>query len=279
MIIQHNISAIFAQRTLNQTDGLLQKNLEKLSSGFRINSAADDAAGLAISETMRSKINGMKVATRNTQDAISLIQVAEGAFIEVTSMIQRLRELAVQSSNGTYTSSDRSKIQVEVNQLLSEMNRVGSVTQFNGLQILSGVGGASMTFHVGADYDDTIGISISTMSSAKLGITELDSRISGNIGIQTSEGASSAISMLDNALASINTQRANLGAFQNRLEHTLTNLGISQENMQAAESRIRDLDMATEISDYTKNQIISQAGIAMLAQANLKPQSILKLLQ
>jgi flagellin len=244
------------------------KNLEKLSSGYRINRAADDAAGLAVSEKMRTQVNGLAQARRNALDGVSLIQTAEAAMHEMHTMLQRMRVLAVQTSNGTYTSKDRVLVQTEVDQLIDEIDRLASATQFNELQILKMNG--SIRFHIGANKDEVMSVNIGELSSSGIGIKGLS--------ISTITKAESAMSVLTSAINSISTKRAKLGALQNRLDHTLNALGIAYENMAASESRIRDLDMAREMMDFTKNQILLQAGTSMLAQANQIPQSVLALL-
>ncbi|MBQ4496671.1 MAG: flagellin [Spirochaetaceae bacterium] len=286
MVINHNISAMFANRTLGQTNDSSQKAMEKLSSGYRINRAGDDASGLAVSEKMRAQIRGLNKASENAQNAISFIQTTEGYLQETTDIVQRIRELAVQSANGIYTAEDRMQIQVEVSQLVAEVDRIASTAQFNGLNMLTGryakengdntVTG-SMWFHIGANMDQRTQAFIGTMTATALGIRTL-----GNeeiISLETPDDANRAINTLDEALKRINKQRADLGAYQNRLEHTIVGLDIGAENLQAAESRIRDTDMAELMVEHTKNQVLTQSGLAMLAQANQQPQSILGLLQ
>ncbi|BDU51074.1 flagellin N-terminal helical domain-containing protein [Haliovirga abyssi] len=272
MIINHNISAMNSYRNLTNSEGTIAKSLEKLSSGLRINRAGDDAAGLAISEKMRGQINGLNMAERNSQDSISLIQTAEGALNETHSILQRMRELSVQSANDTNTSSDRDMIQLEVNQLVSEVNRIGETTQFNGMNLLSGsYSTTGLSFHVGANASQTVTLNISSMRASALGIS--------SISVSSQTAANSAITTIDTAITSVSTQRASFGAMQNRLEHTINNLGTASENLQAAESRIRDVDMSKEMVNYSKESIISQSGTAMLAQANSMPQSVLNLLK
>lgn len=274
MIINHNLSAINANRNLGINDTSMNKSLEKLSSGFRINRAADDAAGLAISEKMRGQINGLNQASRNAQDGISMIQTAEGALNETHAILQRMRELAIQSSNDTNTDADRSQIQSEVVQLQSEIDRIGSTTQFNTKSLLNGgMNTTAAIFQIGANAAQTISLKISDMRSAALKVDNAN-----GVKMSTQATAQASIAKLDAALSSVSTQRANLGAVQNRLEHTIANLNVASENLNAAESRIRDVDMATEMSSFTKQQVLQQAGTAMLAQANQKPQSVLKLL-
>jgi len=269
MIINHNIAALNTIRQLSINATNTQKSLEKLSSGLRINSAADDAAGLAISEKMRGQIRGLDMAQKNAQDGISLIQTAEGALNETHAILQRMRELAVQSANDTNTNEDRTQLQAEVNQLLSEIDRISTDTQFNTMTLLDG--NFSATLQIGANQGQQIAFNIGTMSSSGLSLSGLD--------ISTQTGADAAIASLDDAINTVSTQRANLGALQNRLEHTINNLGTSSQNLTAAESRIRDVDMAKEMAEFTKNNILNQAAQAMLAQANQLPQGVLQLLR
>jgi flagellin len=279
MIINHNLSAIYAHRQLKFIDWDVNKNIEKLSSGLRINRAGDDASGLAVSEKMRSQIRGLKQAARNAEDGISFIQTAEGYLQEQQDILQRLRELAIQASNGIYTSEDRLQIQVEVSSLIDEIDRVASSAQFNTMNMLTGrfanpaLGGqptASMWFHIGANMDQRERVFIGTMTVAGLGLKELS--------LSTPEKANANIAVIDAALQKISKQRADLGAYQNRLEYTTKGLMVAYENTQAAESRIRDVDMAEEMVSFVKNQILVQSATAMLAQANLKSQSVLTLL-
>ena len=242
--------------------------MEKLSSGFRINRAGDDAAGLAISEKMRAQIRGLKQASRNAQDGISLIQTAEGALNESHAILQRMRELAVQAATDTNTDDDRAELQKEVTALIAELDRIGSDTEFNTKKLLDG--NLTATIHIGANEGQALEISISTMTSTGLGVS--------TVNIATQAGADAAISTIDAGIKLLSTQRSQLGAWQNRLEHTISNLNNAAENLQAAESRIRDLDMAEEIMAFTKNSILQQAATAMLAQANMAPQSVLQLL-
>lgn len=279
MIINHNIMALNAWRSLSQTDSALAKSLEKLSSGMRINRAADDAAGLAISEKMRGQINGLNQAVSNAQNGISLIQTAEGALNETHSILQRMRQLAVQSANDTNTDADRSQIQAEVNQLLLEIDRIANTTQFNTKVLMSGkfsgaTAASGLTFHIGANASQNLVLHIGNMRASALGLT------SGawKLGVTTQSAANYAINKIQSAIDKVSNQRSALGAVQNRLEHTIANLGVAAENMSAAESRIRDVDMAQEMMNFTRNQILIQAGTAMLAQANMAPQAVLKLL-
>ncbi|WP_277998879.1 flagellin [Moorella sulfitireducens] len=270
MRINQNISALNAYRNLTVTNNALTKSMEKLSSGLRINRAADDAAGLAISEKMRGQIRGLNQAIRNAQDGISLIQTAEGALNETHSILQRMRELAVQSANDTNTDEDRAQLQQEISQLLAEIDRIADTTQFNTKNLLNG-SFANAVIHIGANSDQTLTVTIGTMSVSAIGVNGLS--------ISTQTKADDAISTIDTAIKKVSTERSKLGAIQNRLEHTIANLSVASENLSAAESRIRDLDMAQEMVNFTKNQILAQAGTAMLAQANAQPQTVLQLLQ
>ena len=286
MIINHNLSAMFAQRVQNEAAQNVQNDMEKLSSGLRINRAGDDASGLAVSEKMRAQIRGLNQASRNASDGVSFIQTTEGYLQETQDILQRLRELAVQSSNGIYTSQDRQQIQVEVSQLVDEVDRVASQAQFNGINMLTGAFArsegtnkvtASMYFHIGANVDQRVRVYIGTMTAAALGIRGLSD--GKKISLGSPDDANRAIMTFDAALQKVSKQRANLGAYQNRLEFTIKGLNVGAENLQASESRIRDVDMAKEMVKYTKNQILVQAGNAMLAQANQQPQSVLQLLR
>ena len=286
MIINHNLSAMYADRSLRVTQSSLDKNMEKLSSGMRINRAGDDASGLAVSEKMRSQIRGLNQASTNASNGISFIQTAEGYLQESQDIIQRIRELAVQSSNGIYTAEDRMQIQVEVSQLIDEIDSIASHAQFNGMNMLTGrfardsgenVVTASMWFHIGANMDQRERVYIGTMTSKGLGVKNPgDDTI---LSLADPDSANRAIGTLDEALKKVNKQRADLGAYQNRLEHAIRGIDIGAENLQAAESRIRDTNMANEMVSFTKNQILGQAGTAMLDQANQKTQSVLQLLQ
>jgi flagellin len=286
MIINHNLSAMFADRSLKVTQSYLDKNIEKLSSGLRINRAGDDASGLAVSEKLRSQIRGLNQASTNAQNGISFIQTTEGYLQESQDIIHRLRELAVQSANGIYTDEDRMYIQIEVSALIDEVDRIASHAQFNGMNLLTGrfarLGGdnvvtASMWFHIGANMDHREQVFIGTMTAKGLGIRNASDE--SILSLSGMDDANRAIGTLDQAIKIINKQRADLGAYQNRLEHTVRGLDIGAENMQASESRIRDTNMANEMVWYTKNQILSQSGTAMLAQANQRSQSVLQLLQ
>ena len=280
------MSAMFAQRTLGQTNVYTQKNIEKLSSGLRINRAGDDASGLAVSEKMRSQIRGLNRASANAQDGISFIQVTEAFLQETTDVMQRIRELSVQSSNGIYSAEDRMYIQVEVSQLVAEVDRIASHAQFNGMNMLTGrfaretgenTVTASMWFHIGANMDQRVRAYVGTMTAKALGVRDIgDESI---LTIDTPETANRAIGTIDEAIKKINKQRADLGAYQNRLEMSVVGINVAAENLQASESRIRDVDMAKEMVEYTRNQILTQSGTAMLAQANQQTQSVMSLLR
>ena len=286
MIINHNMSAMFAQRTLGQTNVYTQKNIEKLSSGLRINRAGDDASGLAVSEKMRSQIRGLNRASANAQDGISFSRVAEAFLQETTDVMQRIRELSVQSSNGIYSAEDRLYIQVEVSQLVAEVDRIASHAQFNGMNMLTGrfaretgenTVTASMWFHIGANMDQRVRAYVGTMTAKALGVRDIgDESI---LTIDTPETANRAIGTIDEAIKKINKQRADLGAYQNRLEMSVVGINVAAENLQASESRIRDVDMAKEMVEFTRNQILTQSGTAMLAQANQQTQSVMSLLR
>ncbi|MCP5515250.1 MAG: flagellin [Spirochaetales bacterium] len=290
MVINHNLSAMFASRTQKFNNLGIEKNMEKLSSGMRINRAGDDASGLAVSEKMRSQIKGLNRAEQNAQDGISFIQSTEGYLQESQDILQRLRELAIQASNGIYTAEDRMQIQVEVSQLVDEVNRIASHAQFNGLNMMTGrfaretgenVVTASMWLHIGANMDQRERIFIGTMTAQGLGI-QSPSGMPGSatfISLSSPDRANMAIALIDSALQKVNKQRADLGAYQNRLDHAVKGLAVGSENLQAAESRIRDTDMAREMVDFVKNQILIQASTAMLAQANQKSQSVMQLFQ
>ncbi len=283
MIINHNISALYANRVLGERGAETQRSIEKLSSGERITRAAEDAAGLAVSEKMRSQIRGLNQASRNIGDAISFIQTTEGYLQNTSDILGRLRELAVQSANGIYTAEDRSQIQVEVSQLVDEVNRIADHAQFNQLNMLTGrfardsVIGEVMQFHIGANVDQNEQVFIEAMTAESLGLQNQQGT-GDQMSIATPEAANQAIGTLDGALTSVNRQRADLGAYQNRFESAQKGVDIAAENLQASESRIRDADMASEVVEFTKNQILTQANTAMLAQANLQSQSVLQLL-
>ncbi len=290
--INQNIAAINSYRNLSNTQNDLSKSLEKLSSGFRINRAADDAAGLAISEGLRSQIGGLKVAGRNAQDGISVVQTAEGALTETHAILQRLRDLAVQGANDSNNDKARDNIKTEADSLINELGRIAESTNFNGTKLLNGdvdgAGGTTLTFQVGADGD--------TASAITVDLDKADvSSVAADLGLQaggavTGDGtdgfsvldhdeAQATIALIDGQIEAVSTARAELGAYQNRFEHTIKNINVAVENLSASESRIRDTDMAQEMMNFTKNQILSQAGTAMLAQANQIPQGVLSLLR
>jgi flagellin len=286
MIINHNMSALNAQRNLKVANESTMKSMEKLSSGLRISRAGDDASGLAVSEKMRAQIRGLQQASRNASDGVSFIQTTEGYLQESTDILHRIRELAIQASNGIYSAEDRMQIQVEVSQLVDEVDRIASHAQFNGMNMLTGrfamdngfnTPTASMWFHIGANMDQREKVYIGTMSANSLGLRQVGS--GAIITISTPEQANRNIGVVDAALKKVNKQRADLGAYQNRLEMAVKGIDISAENLQAAESRIRDLDMASGMVEYTRNQILTQSSTAMLAQANMRGQSVLQLLQ
>jgi len=269
MIINHNISAAFAHRILSKTEREISKSIEKLASGLRINKAGDDASGLAVSETLRSQIRGLKQAQRNALDSISFIQTAEGALQEDHSILHRLRELSVQSANAIYSEQDRSLIQVEVSQLVQEINRIAETTEFNRFKILDG-SNPRFEFQVGPNPNQNITVVMKTMTAEAIGIS--------GISMSTVTSANDSLRRVDQAVDVVSKQRAEFGAIQNRLEHVVSNLSVAAENLQAAESRIRDTDMAEEIVNFMRLKILQDAGVAMLMQANLMPQSVLKLL-
>ncbi|MDR1232635.1 MAG: flagellin [Spirochaetaceae bacterium] len=283
MVINHNLSAMFANRQLGVTQADTTKAMEKLSSGLRINRAGDDASGLAVSEKMRSQVRGLNQAERNIQNGISFIQTTEGYLQEGQDILHRMRELAVQSANGIYTNEDRMQIQVEVSQLVDEINRIASHAQFNGMNMLTGafaresVTGAVMQLQVGANMDQSKQIFIGTMTAQAFGLQGAQGTQEG-VNLLSPETANRAIGDIDSALRTVSKQRADLGAYQNRFETAAVGVATAAENLQAAESRIRDQDMASGMVQYTKDQILSQAGIAMLAQANVRNQSVLQLL-
>ncbi len=271
MRINHNLNALNAWRNLGSANTQMGKSLEKLSSGLRINRAGDDAAGLAISEKMRGQIRGYDMATKNAQDGISLIQTAEGALTEVHSMLQRMREISVQAANDTNNTEDRAALKKEVDQLVTEVNRIGSTTKFNGSSLFAD--GAAFSLQIGPDNSSALvlGVTSQSLSDTKLGID--------SIAIDTNTNAQAAISNIDGAIKSVSSLRAQFGAYQNRLEHTVNNLSVASENLTAAESRIRDVDMAKEMMSFTREQILLQSSNAMLAQANQLPQNVLSLLR
>jgi flagellin len=286
MVINHNMSAMYANRLLRARETDIDRDIQKLSSGMRINKAGDDASGLAVSEKLRSQIRGLSQAGRNIENAVTFIQTTEGYLQETQDILHRLRELAVQSANGIYTAEDRMQIQVEVSQLVDEVNRIASHAQFNGMNLLTGAfanpatGGLEtqqMFFQVGANIDQRERAFIGTMTSDALGLTGAGAQ-GAMISISSPDQANQAIGMVDSALRTVSKQRADLGAYQNRFEMAAKGVATAAENMTAAESLIRDTDMATAMVEYVKNQILTQAGSAMLAQANLKNQSVLQLL-
>lgn len=293
MIVNHNISSIFANRQLKARDFELNSNIEKLSSGVRINRAGDDASGLAVSEKMRGQISGLHQGMRNTEDAISFLQTTEGYLDETTSILQRMRELSVQAGNGIYSDQDRTLINVEMSQLVSEVERIANHAQFNGMNLLTGrfeapetaASGASATvanqtaglwFHIGANMDQRVQVFVGDMNAQSLGLVTAE----GNKVISASnvDTANRAVGLIDKALEKVVKQRTDLGSYQNRFEKLYKGLYVAYENTQAAESRIRDTDMAEQMSDYVKNQILAQSNVSMIAQANLKPQLVLRLL-
>ena len=284
MIINHNMSSMYANRMLGINNDQVQSNIEKLSSGQRINRAGDDASGLAVSEKMRMQIRGLNQAQKNIQNGVSFIQATEGYLQETTDILGRIRELSIQSANGIYSDEDRMQIQVEVSQLIDEVDRIASSAQFNGMNMLTGafaansVSGRIMQFHIGANVDQNARVYIGTMTAQSLGLVGTQGDASAKLSIASPESANMAIATLDSALTSVNKQRADLGAYQNRFEMAAKGIGIASENLQAAESIIRDTDMASEIVDYTKNQILTQSSVAMLAQANTQAQNVLPLL-
>ena len=273
LTVNTNVSALNAYRNLSGTQGSLGSSLEKLSSGFRINRAADDAAGLAISEGMRSQIGGMKQAVRNAQDGISLVQTAEGALQEVHSILQRMRDLSVQGANDTNNTAARSNIATEMGQLSEELGRIAESTEFNGTKLLDGTASA-LNFQVGAAGNTTSAISVNLTEA---NVSTVASTVSA-LTVDTHANAQAAIEAIDTEISSVSTARAELGAYQNRFDHTIKNLNVAVENLSASESRIRDTDMAQEMMNFTRSQILSQAGTAMLAQANQVPQGVLRLL-
>jgi len=293
MIVNHNTTSVFANRQLKIRDTELNQNIEKLSSGVRINKAGDDASGLAVSEKMRGQISGLHQGMRNTEDAISFLQTTEGYLDETTTILQRMRELSVQAGNGIYSDQDRTLINVEMSQLINEVDRVANHAQFNGMNLLTGrfqapeaaVAGASTTttnqtaglwFHVGANMDQRVQVYVGNMNAESLGLISPEG--AKIITASTADSANRAIGVIDKALEKVVKQRTDLGSYQNRFEKLYKGLYVAYENTQAAESRIRDTDMAEEMSDFVKNQILTQSNVSMLAQANLKPQLVLRLL-
>ena len=282
MIINHNMSSLYADRVTNISNESIMKNMEKLSSGERINRAGDDASGLAVSEKMRSQIRGLNQASKNIQNGVSFIQTTEGYLAETTDILQRVRELAVQAANGIYSDEDRMQIQVEVSQLVAEVDRIASVAQFNGMNMLTGrfalEGDSTMQFQIGANMDQNARVFIGTMTASALGLKGAQGG-EEQVTIASPEEANMTLGAVDAALTQVNKQRADLGAYQNRFELAAKGVNIAAENTQAAESRIRDTDMASEMVEFTKNSILTQAGTAMLAQANNQSQTVLALLQ
>jgi len=284
MVINHNMSALNANRNLKVKEGDFTRNIEKLSSGQRINKAGDDASGLAVSEKMRSQIRGLNQASRNIANGVSFIQTTEGYLQETQDILHRMRELAVQSSNGVYSDEDRMMIQVEVSQLVDEVNRIASHAEFNGMALLQGAftrpsaetnPTTSMWFQVGANMDQRERVYIGTMTAAAL---KLEDAQKAPVSIASPEQANQLIGITTDALRVVSKQRADLGAYQNRFEMAVKGVDVAAENIQAAESLIRDTDMASEMVEYVKNNILIQSGTAMLAQANMKTQSVMQLL-
>ena len=282
MIINHNMSSLYTDRVLNISNDSIMKNMEKLSSGERINRAGDDASGLAVSEKMRSQIRGLNQASKNIQNGVSFIQTTEGYLAETTDILQRVRELAVQAANGIYSDEDRMQIQVEVSQLVAEVDRIASVAQFNGMNMLTGrfavEGDSTMQFQIGANMDQNTRVFIGTMTAQALGLKGAQGT-DEQITIASPDQANMVLGTVDEALKVVNKQRADLGAYQNRFEMAAKGVNVAAENTQASESRIRDTDMASEMVEFTKNSILTQAGTAMLAQANSQSQTVLALLQ
>lgn len=275
MVINHNLTAAFAARQESLNTSALQSSTEKLSSGEKINRAGDDAANLAVSEKMRSQIRGLNKASENAANAVSFIQTTEGWLQETTDIIQRIRELAVQSANGIYTDEDRMQIQVEVSQLVSEIDRIASTAQFNGMNMLTGrFAEDGIRFHIGANMDQNVEAKINAMDANSLGLRNGDSKLS----LTTPEEANAALGTLDEALKLVNKQRADLGAYQNRLETAIKGLDIASENLSASESKIRDTDLAEKMVEYVKDQILEQTSLAFIAQANNQSQNVLTLL-
>ena len=281
MVINHNMSSLYADRVLGISNDGIMRNIEKLSSGERINRAGDDASGLAVSEKMRSQIRGLNQANRNIENGVSFIQTTEGYLQETTDILQRVRELAVQSSNGIYSDEDRMQIQVEVSQLVSEVDRIASQAQFNGMNMLTGRYGSEsdnvMQFQIGANMDQNTRVFIGTMTAQALGLKGAQGT-EDVVSIAAPEAANATLGVIDSALQTVSKQRADLGAYQNRFEMAAKGINIAAENTQAAESRIRDTAMASQMVEFTKNQILTQSGTAMLAQANSQSSNVLGLL-
>jgi flagellin len=287
MVINHNISALYANRLLSIKGADIAQNMQKLSSGMRINRASDDASGLAVSEKLRAQIRGLNQAERNLQNAVSFIQTTEGYLSETHDILHRIRELGVQAANGIYTAEDRMQIQVEVSQLVDEINRIASHAQFNGMNILTGafaspaeggIGVRQMIFQVGANMDQSEQVHIGTMTAEALGLQGGQAAAEEVVSISSPDTANRAIGIIDTALRLVSKQRADLGAYQNRFEAAVRGIAVAAENMQAAEAGVRDVNMAQEMVEYVKNQVLMQASTAMLAQANIQPQSVLQLL-
>jgi flagellin len=286
MIINHNISSVFSNRQLSWTNNVMDKDMEKLSSGLRINKAGDDASGLAVSEKMRSQVGGLHQAMRNTEDAISFLQTTEGYLDETTMILQRVRELSIQAANGIYSDTDRQLINVEISQLVDEVNRIASHAQFNGMNMLTGRFAAAtegaeaategLWFHIGANMDQRLQVHVGNMNASALGLQNTEG--AKLVNVATANDANMSVGVVDKALDTVMSQRSDLGAYQNRFEKLSKGLYIAYENTMASESRIRDTDMAQQMSDFTKNQILAQANVSMLAQANTKPQLVLRLL-
>ena len=279
MVVQHNLSAMNTSRQMNSVSSAMSKSTEKLSSGYKINRAGDDAAGLSISEKMRSQIRGLNKAASNAQDGISLVQVAEGALNETHSILQRMNELATQAANDTNTSVDRGAIKAEIDQLTSEIDRIQSTTQFNSMNLLDGTfSSKKLQLQVGALSGQSIGVSIAKMSASALSLKAAGKAGEILLKVTSFSAAGAAMKTIQDAIKKVSDTRSKLGAIQNRLEHTINNLNTTSENTQAAESRIRDTDMASEMVEYSKNNILAQAGQSMLAQANQQTQGVLSLL-
>ena len=280
MVINHNMSAIYSARQEGIVGADLQKSMEKLSSGERINRASDDSAGLAVSEKMRSQIRGLNQASKNIGNAVSFIQTTEGYLQETTDILQRIRELAVQGSNGIYSDEDRMQIQVEVSSLVAEIDRIASTAQFNGMNMLTGrFASEGLKFQVGANMDQSVTAHIGTMTATALGLKGSQGEESNMISVSDVDSANMTLGAIDEALKNVNKQRADLGAYQNRFEMAQKGIDVAAENLTAAESRVRDTEMAEEMVNYTKNAILSQATLAMQAQSNSNSQNVLALLR
>lgn len=280
MVINNNMMSLFASRQEGINTSNLQKTMEKLSSGEKINKAADDSANLAVSEKMRSQIRGLNKASQNAQNAVSFVQTAEGYLNETTSVLQRIRELAVQASNSIYSDEDRNLLQIEVSQLVSEVDRIAYSAEFNGFKMLTGRFEESpISFHIGANVDQNIQINISSATAEKLGLKGIQGDSENSISIATADEANMTIATIDEALKNVNSQRASIGATQNRMEMAVKGLNIAAENTVASESRIRDTDYATTMVEHVKNQILQSASVAMVNQANSQSQNVLQLLK